>query len=251
MAEETQIYKKNYEDDTKFYRKNYGKDAKFYRNNLGKDAKFYRKNYKTDNKDTNKDIELLKTRIKKHEGNAFGEPVLIPYYLEYDDANGNHIKEDWLTGGWGTKLSKNHKEPEGGYTKEYWEKRFDERFDIAHKGAIELLGAAELEKSVDSIKNPFFRDGVQMVVDGYSLDELTEILETRIEYREVREKTQAGLFKSMGTMAPAWGMIGTLIGLVIMLSGFGGEGGADSLGPVCQEGKKGRTAKRGDRRPDG
>ncbi|MDP7554952.1 MAG: MotA/TolQ/ExbB proton channel family protein [Nitrospinota bacterium] len=92
-------------------------------------------------------------------------------------------------------------------------------------------GAAELEKSVDSIKNPFFRDGVQMVVDGYSLDELTEILETRIEYREVREKTQAGLFKSMGTMAPAWGMIGTLIGLVIMLSGFGGEGGADTLGP--------------------
>ena len=35
-----------------------------------------------DNKDTNKDIELLKTRIKKHEGNAFGEPVLIPYYLK-------------------------------------------------------------------------------------------------------------------------------------------------------------------------
>jgi chemotaxis protein MotA len=35
----------------------------------------------------------------------------------------------------------------------------------------------------------------------------------------------------MGVMAPAWGMVGTLIGLVIMLSGFGGEGGADSLGP--------------------
>ena len=35
----------------------------------------------------------------------------------------------------------------------------------------------------------------------------------------------------MGTMAPAWGMIGTLIGLVIMLAGFGGEGGADALGP--------------------
>ena len=92
-------------------------------------------------------------------------------------------------------------------------------------------GAADLEKVVESIENPFFRDGVQMVVDGYSLEELTEILETRIDYREVREKTQAGLFKSMGTMAPAWGMIGTLIGLVIMLSGFGGAGGADALGP--------------------
>ena len=103
--------------------------------------------------------------------------------------------------------------------------------DAVEAADVGRKGAAELEKSVDSIKNPFFRDGVQMVVDGYSLEELTEILETRIEYREVREKTQAGLFKSMGTMAPAWGMIGTLIGLVIMLSGFGGEGGADSLGP--------------------
>lgn len=68
-----------------------------------------------------------------------------------------------------------------------------------------------------------------MVIDGYSLDEVTEILNTRIEYRELRESTQAGLFKSMGTMAPAWGMVGTLIGLVVMLSGFG-EGGTDTLG---------------------
>ena len=103
--------------------------------------------------------------------------------------------------------------------------------DAVEAAGVGRKGVAELEKAVEGIKNPFFRDGAQMVVDGYSLEELTEILETRIEYREVREKTQAGLFKSMGTMAPAWGMIGTLIGLVIMLSGFGGEGGADSLGP--------------------
>jgi chemotaxis protein MotA len=68
-----------------------------------------------------------------------------------------------------------------------------------------------------------------MVIDGYSLEELTEILYTRIEYRELRESTQAGLFKSMGVMSPAWGMVGTLIGLVVMLSGFG-EGGTDTLG---------------------
>jgi lysozyme len=115
-----------------------------------------------DNKDTNKDIELLKTRIKKHEGNAFGEPVLIPYYLEYDDANGNHIKEDWLTGGWGTKLSKNHKEPEGGYTTEYWNKRFDERFDIAHKGALELLGTETDYRAIGIITEMMY----QMGVDG-------------------------------------------------------------------------------------
>lgn len=119
---------------------------------------------KTMDKNTNKDIELLKTRIKKHEGNKLGKAVMIPYYLEYDDANGNHIKEDWLTGGWGTKLSKNHKEPEGGYTTEYWNKRFDERFDIAHKGALELLGTETDYRAIGVVTEMMY----QMGVDGVS-----------------------------------------------------------------------------------
>ncbi|MCS5649433.1 MAG: MotA/TolQ/ExbB proton channel family protein [Dehalococcoidia bacterium] len=101
-------------------------------------------------------------------------------------------------------------------------------------GAVEVSetarkGVADLESKVSSIDNPFFRDGVQMVVDGMAVDELTDILSTRIDYRESRERTQADLFKNMGVMSPAWGMIGTLIGLVVMLSGFG-EGGTDTLG---------------------
>ena len=101
-------------------------------------------------------------------------------------------------------------------------------------GAVEVAetarkGVAELESKVSSIDNPFFRDGVQMVIDGMAIEELTDILSTRIDYRESRERTQADLFKNMGVMSPAWGMIGTLIGLVVMLSGFG-EGGTDTLG---------------------
>jgi hypothetical protein len=115
-----------------------------------------------DNKDTNKDIELLKTRIKKHEGNKLGKAVMIPYYLEYDDANGKHIVEDWLTGGYGTRLSKNHKEPEGGYTEAYWSKRFDERFDIAHKGALEVLGTDTDYRAIGVITEMMY----QMGVDG-------------------------------------------------------------------------------------
>jgi chemotaxis protein MotA len=91
-------------------------------------------------------------------------------------------------------------------------------------------GAADLEKAVETVRIYFLKDGVQMVVDGYSLDEVTEIMETRIEYREKREKLQTDMLKSMGDLAPAWGMVGTLIGLVLMLAGFGGEGGADNLG---------------------
>ena len=101
-------------------------------------------------------------------------------------------------------------------------------------GAVEVSetarkGVADLESKVSSIDNPFFRDGVQMVIDGMAIEELTDILNTRIDYRESRERTQADLFKNMGVMSPAWGMIGTLIGLVVMLSGFG-EGGTDTLG---------------------
>ena len=51
----------------------------------------------------------------------------------------------------------------------------DEAVEVAEVGR---KGAADLEKSVDGIKNYFFKDGVQMVVDGYSLDEITEIMET-------------------------------------------------------------------------
>lgn len=119
---------------------------------------------KTMDKNTNKDIELLKTRIKKHEGNKLGNPVMLPYQLEYDDANGNHIKEDFWTGGYGTKLSKNHKEPEGGYTTEYWNKRFDERFDIAHKGALKLLGTETDYRAIGVITEMMY----QMGVDGVS-----------------------------------------------------------------------------------
>ena len=104
--------------------------------------------------------------------------------------------------------------------------------DVVETASTGRKGAADLEKGIESIKNPFFRDGVQMVVDGYSEEEIMDILETRIEYREIRERSQASLFQTMGTMAPAWGMIGTLIGLVIMLSGFGAAdgGGTDALG---------------------
>lgn len=101
---------------------------------------------------------------------------------------------------------------------------------VVATAGVARKGPAELEKEIEGIRNPFFRDGVQMVVDGYSEVELVDILETRIAYREVRERSQAGLFQTMGTMAPAWGMIGTLIGLVIMLMGFGGGGGTDALG---------------------
>tara|TARA_B100001250_G_scaffold365613_1_gene346422 strand:+ start:680 stop:1462 length:783 start_codon:yes stop_codon:yes gene_type:complete len=103
----------------------------------------------------------------------------------------------------------------------------DEACSIAE---VARKGASDLEGAVGSIKTYFFKDGVQLVVDGMKAEEVVEIMETRIEFREKREKLQTDMLKAMGDLSPAWGMVGTLIGLVLMLAGFGEPGGADNLG---------------------
>jgi len=95
---------------------------------------------------------------------------------------------------------------------------------------VELAGAArrsmkELEGALPNISHPFLRDGIQMVIDGYNEPELRDILMTRIENRTKREKSEANVLKTMGKFAPAFGMIGTLIGLVVMLYSMGSGGG--------------------------
>ena len=103
-------------------------------------------------------------------------------------------------------------------------------------GIVELAPIArksmqELEKSLSNVGSPFLRDGLHMVVDGYNPDEIREILETRIENRILREKGEANVLKTMGKYSPAFGMIGTLIGLVVMLTGMAdlAGGGEDPM----------------------
>lgn len=100
---------------------------------------------------------------------------------------------------------------------------------IVELAPIARKSMQELEKSLDSVKNFFLRDGLQMVVDGYNPGEIREILETRIENRILREKSEANVLRTMGKYAPAFGMIGTLIGLVVMLYGMAdmASGGGD------------------------
>ena len=99
-------------------------------------------------------------------------------------------------------------------------------------GIVELAPIArksmqELEKSLPNVRNFFLRDGLQMVIDGYNPNEIRDILETRIENRILREKGEANVLKTMGKYSPAFGMIGTLIGLVVMLYGMANIAGGD------------------------
>lgn len=83
--------------------------------------------------------------------------------------------------------------------------------DSARKGGFLALEEAE-------IPNAFMQKGINMLVDGHDADVVRATLQKDITLTEKRHESAIALFKSLGDVAPAMGMIGTLIGLVAMLS---------------------------------
>ncbi len=78
-------------------------------------------------------------------------------------------------------------------------------------------GLLALEESANSIEDQFLKKGIMLVVDGTDADLVRAILETDIDSMEARHKVKKHFWEKWGEMGPAWGMIGTLIGLVNML----------------------------------
>ena len=78
-------------------------------------------------------------------------------------------------------------------------------------------GILALETSIKEVNDPFLGKGLQLTIDGLEPSSIKEILETEIDYVAERHRLGAEIFMTMGTFAPALGMIGTLIGLVQML----------------------------------
>ncbi|WP_458524984.1 motility protein A [Onishia taeanensis] len=93
----------------------------------------------------------------------------------------------------------------------------------------ELVGLAKLwfsgdvrgvEKRLDTLRNPFMRTGIQLVIDNTREEEIIDLLNWRIARLKARERAEAQIFRTMALYAPAFGMIGTLVGLVNMLEGM-------------------------------
>jgi len=78
-------------------------------------------------------------------------------------------------------------------------------------------GVLALEEVGQSHEDDFVRRGIQMVVDGQTPEAIEDVLFSEIEKISDRHGEGADIFDTMGALAPAFGMIGTLIGLVQML----------------------------------
>ncbi len=78
-------------------------------------------------------------------------------------------------------------------------------------------GLLSLEEAAADMDEPFLKKGILLIVDGTDPDLVRAIMETELISIEGRHKTRIGFWDTLGSMGPAWGMIGTLVGLVDML----------------------------------
>ncbi len=74
-----------------------------------------------------------------------------------------------------------------------------------------------VESALEQARNPFLRTGIQLVIANTKEEEIFDLLRWRIARLKAREHAEAQIFRTMATYAPAFGMIGTLVGLVNML----------------------------------
>ncbi len=79
-------------------------------------------------------------------------------------------------------------------------------------------GLLALEQDVIEIDDSFLQQGIQLVVDGTDPELVRNILETKLTFLEERHGQGRSIMSRMGQLSPAFGMIGTLIGLIQMLS---------------------------------
>ncbi len=91
-------------------------------------------------------------------------------------------------------------------------------------------GLLALESRISEIENPFVVLGLQMAVDGTRPEVIEDVMRTEMDAVATRHRDAKAVFDQMGRFAPAFGMIGTLMGLIIMLGNMGGDPGAIGAG---------------------
>ncbi len=78
-------------------------------------------------------------------------------------------------------------------------------------------GLLSLEEAAGDLEDEFMKKGILLIVDGTDPELVRGIMETELISTEDRHKSKINFWETLGAMGPAWGVIGTLIGLVNML----------------------------------
>ena len=90
-------------------------------------------------------------------------------------------------------------------------------------------GVLALEESAANMEDQFLKKGIGLIVDGTDPDLVKSIMFTELNYIDERHNGNATFYENMATYAPSWGMLGTMVGLILML---GQLEDPDALGPM-------------------
>ncbi len=91
-------------------------------------------------------------------------------------------------------------------------------------------GLLALEDDMEELDDPFMKKALQLVVDGTDPEIVRNVMQIDLESMEMRHLRNRAWFESLATLAPGFGMLGTLIGLVGMLANLGGDASAIGRG---------------------
>lgn len=91
-------------------------------------------------------------------------------------------------------------------------------------------GNAALETMANEIGDPFMKRGVLLVAGSMPEEQIRYALETELEFTEQRHSLGESFFMMVAAYGPAYGMLGTLIGLIAMLRGLGGSNAVEAIG---------------------
>ena len=114
-------------------------------------------------------------------------------------------------------------------------KRFDPMYYIDQLVELAQIarknGLLSLEEKANDQEDPFFRQAIMLIVDANDPDKVRGILENDIDCMSSRHEDVAAMYDRASSVAPAFGMLGTLVGLINMLRGMNlDSGGASSIG---------------------
>ena len=91
-------------------------------------------------------------------------------------------------------------------------------------------GLLALEEKANQQADPFFKQAIMLIVDANDPDKVRNILQNDIDCMTTRHEDAASMYDKASAVAPAFGMIGTLIGLINMLRGMNLESGSSNIG---------------------
>lgn len=110
----------------------------------------------------------------------------------------------------------------------YYIDRLTELAQVARKN-----GLLALEERANQETDSFFKQAIMLIVDANDPDRVRGILDNEIECMSARHDDAASMYDKASSVAPAFGMVGTLVGLIKMLNGINGSADAmDSIGPA-------------------